>query len=142
MTITLEELIERHEGFVPHAYQDSEGYWTVGIGIMIDERRGGGLSYGEAQFLLRNRLMRTKDELDQNIPWWRRLSHARRMALTDMAYNMGVPTLMKFKNMLAALENGEYTKARREALNSKWAKQVGPRAHTIARMLETDQLPA
>lgn len=139
--LSLEQLIEKHEGFVPHAYQDSEGYWTVGIGIMIDERRNGGLTYGEAQFILRNRLMRIKQELDQNISWWRRLSHVRRMALVDMAYNLGVPTLMHFKKMLGALEKGDYVKAKREALDSKWAKQVGPRAQSVAKMFVTDQAP-
>ena len=26
------EMIKHHEGVVPHAYQDSRGYWTIGVG--------------------------------------------------------------------------------------------------------------
>ena len=49
-----------------------------------------------------------------------------------MVYNLGLPNLLKFQNMLAALENNDGTTAADEALNSKWARQVGQRAQRIA----------
>ena len=36
----LRKSIEDHEGRVPHAYQDHKGFWTIGVGHLIDERRG------------------------------------------------------------------------------------------------------
>ena len=31
-------LLSLHEGRVEHAYQDSLGYWTIGVGHLIDKR--------------------------------------------------------------------------------------------------------
>ncbi len=33
-------LIEFHEGRVLHAYRDSLGFWTIGVGSLIDETKG------------------------------------------------------------------------------------------------------
>lgn len=41
--------LERDEGFRAKPYRDSKGYWTVGIGRLIDKRRGGGLRPFEAE---------------------------------------------------------------------------------------------
>jgi lysozyme len=49
-----------------------------------------------------------------------------------MALNLGWPRLSAFRNMLAALQAMDYATAAREALDSKWAKQVGARAERIA----------
>jgi lysozyme len=46
----------------------------------------------------------------------------------DMAFNMGVPRLCKFKNMWAAIYDGNYEIASLEMMDSRWAKQVGSRA--------------
>ena len=46
---------------------------------------------------------------------------------------------MKFKRMLAAIEKGDWDTAALEALNSKWADQVGARAKEIAEMLRTGE---
>jgi GH24 family phage-related lysozyme (muramidase) len=37
---TLRKLVEFHEGKIPYAYRDSLGLWTVGIGRLIDARKG------------------------------------------------------------------------------------------------------
>tara|TARA_R100001460_G_C3417066_1_gene160404 strand:- start:237 stop:416 length:180 start_codon:yes stop_codon:yes gene_type:complete len=46
----------------------------------------------------------------------------------DMAFNMGVPRLCKFKNMWAAIHDGNYEIASLEMMDSRWARQVGSRA--------------
>lgn len=50
----LREQLEIDEGNRPLPYMDSLGFWTVGIGRMIDSRKGGGLSPDEIDFLLLN----------------------------------------------------------------------------------------
>jgi lysozyme len=49
-------------------------------------------------------------------------------SLFDMAYNLGIPRLAKFQRMLGALDLGLMEEAAKEALASKWARQVGRRA--------------
>lgn len=139
--MSIVDLIKHHEGFVSHAYTDSLGYLTIGYGRLIDRARGGGITVEEAEHLLRNDIERTEHGLDAQIPWWRNLSPTRRLALVDMAFNLGVDGLLTFRKMLAALEDGDYHRAATEALDSRWADQVGRRAEDVAFMLENDQEP-
>lgn len=119
------EQLERHEGNIPYAYQDSLGYWTIGVGRLIDKRKGGRLRPDEIKYLLRNDVNDVAEALDLNIPWWRSLSPVRRAVLLNMGFNLGVKGLLGFKNTLRFIENGEYDKAADGMLNSKWAAQVG-----------------
>lgn len=34
----------RDEGDVPHVYQDSLGYWTIGVDFLIDKRKVGSIN--------------------------------------------------------------------------------------------------
>jgi lysozyme len=52
--MSLRRMLEDEEGRVPHAYPDSLGYWTIGVGRLIDRRKGGGLSDDEIDYLLAN----------------------------------------------------------------------------------------
>ncbi len=127
--------LESDEGFVSHAYLDSEGYWTVAYGIMIDKRRGGGLTKPEGRYLLRNRALIAIDDLDRNVPWWRGMPDDAQRALSNMCFNLGWPRLSGFKKMLAAMKAGDTQTAAREALDSRWAGQVGDRALRIAALI-------
>jgi lysozyme len=130
------EQITRHEGFRRSAYQDSKGYWTIGIGRMIDKRLNGGLTEEEAQYLLQNDLDRCARELDVKLPWWQTLSPNRRYVLLNMCFNLGISKLLGFKNTLAMIRDGNYKGAAKGMLNSLWAKQVGNRAIELAKQME------
>jgi len=56
-------------------------------------------------------------------------------ALLNMCFNLGINRLLGFKKMVAALQEKNFTLAAKEALNSKWAEQVGERAKDIALMI-------
>lgn len=131
---TLYADLERDEDLVLHAYQDSSGYWTIGCGRLIDKRLGGGISESEARILLDNDIQAVLSDLDRNVPWWRGLDEPRMRGLMNMCFNLGWPRLSRFKNMLSELEAGDYESAAAEALNSKWALQVGARAQRIAKL--------
>ena len=131
----LEQLIadlKRDENLRLKPYRCSEGKLTIGIGRNIEDL---GITEGEALYLLQNDIGRCMAELDRNIPWWKNLSDPRKNALLNMSFNMGWPRLSGFKNMLAALEAGDYETAAAEALDSRWARQVGDRAQRVAILL-------
>jgi lysozyme len=48
---------------------------------------------------------------------------------------MGINRLLGFKKMIMALTVKDYTKAAIEALDSRWATQVGGRAQDVALMI-------
>ena len=135
MTDPLIEQLKHHEGLRLSAYTDHLGYWTIGYGRLIDERRGGGISEAEAELLLRNDVQRVKADVERRLPWVRDLSNARRQALCNMAFQMGIAGLLGFQRMLDALKRGRFDLARLEALNSRWARQTPNRADEIARMI-------
>ena len=127
----------RHEGLRLTTYQDSLGYWTIGVGRLIDARKGGGITEDEADYLLSHDVVKVMGGLDGALPWWTGLSEVRQRALADMCFNLGLAGLLKFKNTLAAVRRGDYPAAAEGMLASKWAGQVGIRAKRLAKMMET-----
>lgn len=134
--------LTRHEDSVPYAYQDSLGFWTIGVGILIDKRKGGKLYPEEIEFILNNRVRKLAAELVVSIPWLKQLDPVRRYVLLNMAFNLGVAGLLKFKNTLEMVRTGNYSGAAKGMLNSLWAKQVKGRAVELAKMMETGNGPA
>lgn len=129
----------RHEGVVPHAYQDHLGYWTIGAGRLIDARKGGGLSKAEIDLLLDNDIEKHRKELFARAPWISELDQVRGEALINMAFNLGVTGLLEFKKTLAAVRRGDYQEAAAMMLQSTWARQVGKRAVELSEQMRTGQ---
>lgn len=129
------EQITRHEGYRRSAYQDSKGYWTIGIGRLIDKKLNGGLTLEEAQYLLQNDLDRCAKELNEKLPWWSELSENRQYVLLNMCFNLGITKLLTFKNTLKMVRESNYEGAAKGMLNSLWAKQVGKRANELAEQM-------
>lgn len=129
--------IERDEGRERSAYQDSLGYWTIGVGHLIDGRRGGGISDAIIDAILQEDIATKKAQLTDQIPWWTALDDVRQDALVNMAFNLGVDGLLQFEHFLGALHTGDYTSAAASMMQSLWAKQVGQRAVRIHDMILT-----
>lgn len=127
--------LKRDEGEVLHAYEDSLGFLTIGIGILIDKRKGGGLRPEESEFIFRNRLKLLDAELNNRLPWITKLDPARRGVLINMAFQLGVSGLLGFKNTLAMIEAGKYQDAANSMLQSKWATQTPARAKRLSNQI-------
>jgi lysozyme len=137
--VTLTEQLRRDEGTESCAYQDSLGYWTIGVGRLIDARKGGGLSNEEIDYLLDNDIKAKTREVLLALPWAARLSEPRRAVLVNMAFQMGTKGLLAFHRTLGSVEDGQYGDAAVEMLNSTWAKQTPARAMRLATQMETDK---
>jgi len=131
------EQIKRHEGLVLNAYQDHLGYWTIGYGRLIDKRKGGGISQQEAEYLLQNDINGVIQALERQISFWNRLNEPRKAVLMNMAFQMGVGGLMKFKRTLSLIELDEFTEAADNMMTSLWAKQTPKRAQEMANQMRT-----
>ena len=129
---------EADEGFVPHAYQDSLGYWTIGIGTLIDKRKGGGITRAEAEYLCLNRIERGLGQIEDILPWLAHMDEVRTRALLNMASQLGVGGLLTFKESLPLIRAACFADAGRKLRKSKWAvKDTPARAERIIRMIET-----
>ena len=84
-------------------YKDSEGLLTIGYGTLIED----GLSTEEASLLLNAPSRKGGPEsLRAARSVFRELPAPVQSALAQMAYNLGVPRLLKFSKMWAALRQG------------------------------------
>jgi lysozyme len=133
------EQLRRHEGFRTHAYKCSEGKITIGYGRNIDEDGGPGISKAEAEFLLANDVATYEASVKARIPLYADLDPVRQDILVNMAFNMGVDGLMKFRKMLKAIAQQDWEKAGREMLDSRWARQVGYRSEELSLQMVTGE---
>ena len=126
--------VKRHEGFRSKPYLCTAGKTTIGFGRNLDDV---GITEGEASFLLRNDLSHAYSDLITNHPWADELTAPRKEAFINMVFNLGINRFNQFKKMLAAAEREQWDECANQALDSRWAKQVGNRAVEIAEQLRT-----
>lgn len=135
----IEQQLRREEGEKLYAYQDHLGYWTIGVGILIDKRKGGGLRQEESDFILRNRIKLKRAEVYKALPWVEKLNEPRQAVLIEMAFQMGLEGLLGFKNTLAMIKAGDYEGGGKGMLNSLWAKQTPARAKRMSEQMITGE---
>jgi lysozyme len=130
----MSELLERiklHEGTELMPYYDSLGNLTIGTGRNLDAN---GITQEEAEIMLRHDVMLAEAEAGR-FSWYRKLDDRRKGVIVEMIFNIGLPSLLKFKNMIQAIKDDDYKKASNEMLDSKWSSQVGRRAITLANIM-------
>jgi lysozyme len=132
------QTLQRDEGLRLKLFRDTRGNWLIGYGRNLKSR---GISGDEAMILLQNDILACQDDLDKHLPWWRRLSDLRQMAMLSLCYNLGIYGLKDFKAALKSMEAGRYREAARQFMASKWARQVGHRARRITHIIEHDTQP-
>lgn len=133
--------LRRDEGEILHAYQDHLGYWTIGVGRLIDKRKGGGLTLAESAYLLGNDINRKTAELDRLMPWWRQLDAVRRRAVLNMAFQMG-PNELAGTATFELIRAGRYAEAADRLQGWLWARQTPARARRIIHMIRTGTDPS
>ena len=131
--MNIREQLIRDEGMRLKAYRDTQGLLTIGVGRNLDAV---GLYPDEVDYLLDNDLRRVQEQVLIALPWTVSLDEARFGVLLNMCFNLGLRGLLKFREMLSAVETGDWTTAAVEMLDSDWATQVGDRAVRLAKQME------
>ena len=155
-----ENLIEKlisHEGLRLEVYQDTLGINTIGIGRNLDDRGitkdeldwmdyptiehvySDGITEADAMYLAQNDVQIVEEELLAAHPCVENLDAVRQLVLVDMAFNLGVPRLCKFKNMWNAIHESNFEAAAKEMLESRWATQVKGRATKLANAMHNGE---
>ena len=113
----IKQSIKKHEGLNLKPYLCPNEKLTIGYGRNLQDR---GITQIEAEIMLERDLLDTKLELEDSIKFFHKLDDIRQNVLIEMAYNMGVPHLLDFKNTLKFMEKGDFINASKEMLDSKW----------------------
>ncbi len=126
------------------------GINTIGIGRNLDDRGiskeeldwmdiptidhifSDGITEADAVYLAQNDVQIVEEELVRAHPCVDELDAVRQLVLIDMAFNLGVPRLCKFKKMWAAIHENKFDVAAKEMLDSRWANQVKSRSTKLA----------
>lgn len=124
------EDIKNEEGFKGVVYKCTEGFDTIGYGTKLP------LTKEEATLLLEYRLGKLKSELNSSLYALEAPAEVWDI-LYNMAYQLGVPGLLKFGKFIKALQNRNYSQASIEMLDSKWASQTPNRAKRLADRMKT-----
>jgi len=137
----MEAQLVLHEGLREKSYQDTEGYWTIGVGFNLSARGIDALELAvgrklgddltkvvitreEALKALRLDINRFEAAVPVHFPFYVELDEVRQRVVLDMAFNMGFGAL-GFKNTRKMVEARDWSGAARGLYNSKWARQVG-----------------
>lgn len=126
------------EGRKARLYTCTAGKLTIGVGRNLTDRA---LFEDEIDLMLKNDIKLCERQLDENLPWWRKMTDARQNVLVNMVFNMGINGVLGFVNTLALMKAGRYDAAAAGMLNSKWAKQVGNRAIRLAAIMRSGEFP-
>ena len=132
----LKKQVIDNEGVRKTAYKDTLNNWTIGVGHLI--------KLPDEEYLLDKELTDLEvdqifvTDLNQAIDDARKFIDADSIpdeafeVVVDMAFNLGLPKLSKFKNFQQALKDKDFVKASEEMLDSRWAKQLPNRSKRLA----------
>jgi lysozyme len=144
--ITLQRILSQDEGVRKFPYLDccglpwrdcqcqTKGKLTIGIGRNLDDL---GLSDSEIIQLQQNDVKKMTADLERNFGWFHNMDTARRIVIVSMAFNLGIQGLKNFKNMIRAIEVGNFNQAAEEMLESQWSTQVKDRAIRLASIMKS-----
>lgn len=139
--IALERIIDRlvtDEGEVLHAYPDHLGFTSIGVGRLIDQRRGGGISREESRYLLANDI-RKWIAIAGQWDWFDTLSWQRQGVIVCMLHQLGARGVSGFRKMLDALSRHDFEAAADQMLDSGWHKQTPERCELMAQIMRTGE---
>jgi lysozyme len=135
----LKRQVTLNEGVRRTAYKDTLGNWTIAIGHLI--------KLPDEEYLLDKKLTDLEidqiftTDLNQAIDDAKKFIDADSIpeeafeVVVDMAFNLGLPKLMKFKNFQQALREKDFVKASEEMLDSRWAKQLPNRSKRLSEIM-------
>jgi len=135
----LKDSIKSHEGMRNQVYKDHLGNRTIGYGhLCLDNEK-----WDDNKIYPRKVIDKTF-EYDFNIAF----NDAKKLidkdnihpdafgCLVNLAFNMGLTRISRFKKMLIALDAQDYETASMELLDSKYARQVPNRARELSEVMK------
>ena len=139
---TIKEDLVRHEGYVTEIYLCSENYPTFGIGHMVTEDDMEH-TWPVGTPVTDERILQVFHDdcnaacTDASALFLNFSSHPENVqrVLVNMAFNLGRSRLGKFKNMITAVNEGNYSKAADEMVDSKWYRQVKRRGEELVEIM-------
>tara|TARA_R100001480_G_C4657872_1_gene171751 strand:+ start:119 stop:565 length:447 start_codon:yes stop_codon:yes gene_type:complete len=134
----LREQLKIDEGVKYEIYNDHLGYPTFGIGHLITEKDpehgkpvGTEVSADRVNEVFNADVQLYINETKKVFSDLESKPEAIQLVLVNMCFNLGAPRLSNFKKFIAAINDEQWSEAAVEMMDSRWARQVGPRAERL-----------
>lgn len=138
----LKEQLKIDEGVKYEIYEDHLGYATFGIGHLItdaDEEYGWPIgtkvSEDRVNEVFKTDVQKFINETQKVFPDLINKPDNIQIVLINMCFNLGAPRLSKFKKFITAINDEQWIEAAVEMMDSRWARQVGPRAERLKQIV-------
>lgn len=132
----LKSMLRRHEGYRDRPYKCSAGKITIGVGHNLDDK---GLPVEMLERLFDDDIQDSIEACKKIFKTWEKIPGNKQAVLANMAFNLGETRLRGFKNMIIAVEWGDWAKAAVEMKDSKWCSQVGRRCTELSNIMEVPE---
>jgi len=143
--IDIEKMLSFDEGYKLTVYRCTAGFLTGGIGHNFDAdpalhimsrrvRFGDKISPDEVLSLFDYDIKNVMAGLNRRVGFFKTAPDNIKAVLINMAFQMGIVRLLKFKKMLASMQAGDYEQAALEIADSKYYTDTTSRAR---RMINT-----
>ncbi len=146
MSLNLERLknqLKEDEGVRLKAYEDTRGYPTVGVGHLVRPADmlhvGDTITQEQCDIFFDYDLARTVVACKRELDGWEGFPDEVQEILANMAYNLGITGLLKFKRTLSLIRSHAYHEAADALVASLWYRQVGNRAKRLVARLRALQ---
>ena len=131
----IKQEIIKHEGKINKVYKDHLGNATFGVGHLVlpSDDLQEGIEYDDTKIM-----EFYERDFDQAVKDARTFTKEENIdpvafgCVINMAFQLGLPRLLKFKNFQYHLNKCDYQSASEEMLDSRWAKQTPNRANELA----------
>lgn len=131
-----EDQLIKHEGLVLRMYECPAGYLTIGVGHNLEALP---ISERAARVILQDDLEMFATVLAERHPIVQTLDPVRYYTLLNLAFNIGLSGIEKFRKMWAAVERHDYDEAANQMYDSRWRTQVGNRATELIEQMRTGE---
>ena len=147
--VKLQDEIANDEGIKYELYLCSENHLTGGIGHLITEWDvdyygkpiGYPVPHEQVNDWFGRDIQVSINDCKQIFDDFDGLPEEIQRVLANMSFQLGRPTLSKFKNMIAAVNNNDYQEMANQMEDSRWYRQTPNRAQRLIDRVLTQGIP-
>ncbi len=125
---------------IPNAKDADGAPWTYGFGFTHCVTPDSRIHRIPAERMLESLILEMQYALTSKLPWYPTSTYVTKTVLTNMAFNLGIGGLLKFKNTLAFIKAKAHEQAARNMELSLWYTQVGSRAKELVQRMKTQTI--
>jgi len=125
---------------IPDMSESDGTPWTYGYGFTHCVTPDSRISKIMAERMLEGLILEQNIRLKETLPWYADASFITKTVLINMAFNLGLKGLLKFKNSLRYIKEKNYNKAADNLKLSLWYKQTKSRGKELVARMRTQTI--